>query len=319
MTPADGLALARLPGVGRRRLRTMLAAAARPFTDSAEFAEFAERESRRQRFAAPTSSEAARAWEEGRRLAEACHRRGWGVLVRGANDYPEPFRRLTDPPALVFVQGGPLDLQPPRIAIIGTREPSPWGALTARECALAATRAGAIVVAGLAWGIDTEAHAEVVAHRGLTWAMLPGALDIIYPDANALLAQRIVEQGGVLVSEYLPGTRAQPTFFIERDRLQAALADAVIVVETSLTGGTMHTVRYARELNVPLRVTLPADARHEQSAGAEVPDVQQGTRQLQREGVAIVSPQEIGALAASIRLARGVPGPAADPQGRLFP
>jgi DNA processing protein len=321
MTPGLALSCARLPGVGRRRLQQMLAAAAgRRIASAAELADFALREAQRLRFASPDAAASARAWDDGHRLAESCARRGWHVLVLGSPNYPGPLLGLDDPPALLFVQGGPLTLEPPRLAIIGTREPSEWGARTARDCAVAAARAGAIVVAGLAWGVDTEAHSAVVAHRGRTWAMLPGALDIIYPDANRALAQQMVERGGALVSEYWPGTRAQPTFFVERDRLQAALADAVVVIETGQTGGTMHTVRFARELRVPLYVTLPAEvAAASPEAAVDVPDSQQGTRSLRRQGVPLIDAAGIPALVEAIRLGRAArPAPPADPQGRLF-
>jgi DNA processing protein len=323
MTPRVALALASLRGVGRRRLRQMVSAVGGGETDDVRgFGELVARDSRRLRFAMPDADSIARAWEEGLRLADTCRRRGWRVEVLGAAGYPQPLCRLPDPPALLFVQGGPLDLDPPRVAIIGTRDPTPWGQRMARDCALAAARAGAVVVAGLAWGVDTEAHAAVVARRGVTWATLPGSIDCIYPEANTLLARRMVEHGGGLLSEYLPGTRPQPSFFVERDRLQAALADAVVVIETGLTGGTMHTVRFARELGVPLHVTLPAEPDVDGSGVAvEPPDARRGTHQLHRDGAPTIDPPGLARLVESIRRGRqaGTPTRGEPPQGRLFP
>jgi predicted Rossmann fold nucleotide-binding protein DprA/Smf involved in DNA uptake len=141
------------------------------------------------------------------------------------------------------------------------------------------------VVSGLAAGIDTVAHTAVVERQGVTWATLPGGLDVIYPPSNRRLAARIVETGGALISEYLPGTRPLPRFFVERDRLQAALADLVVVVETEPRGGTMHTVRVARSLRVPIRVAFPDDAAVVSETGpGALPEVERGTWALLQDG-----------------------------------
>ena len=127
-----------------------------------------------------------------------------------------------------------------------------------------------------------------------TWAALPGPLDIIFPGSNCGLAERIVETGGALISEYFPGTRPHATFFIERDRLQSALADAVVVIETAHAGGTMHTVRFARELNVPLYVTLPPGAL--ERADGELEEVTRGAVALARSGASTIEPDQVAAL-----------------------
>jgi DNA processing protein len=261
-----------------------------------------------------------RAWHEGETLAETCRKRGWRLWVLGAPDYPAGLMRLEDPPAVLFVHGQGQPDARPRLAVIGTREPTTWGEHTARACATEIVHAGGVVVAGLAWGIDTAAHTAAVDARGCTWATLPAGLDLVVPPSNAVLAGRIVEAGGALISEYLPGTRPHPTFFVERDRLQAALSDAVVVVETGLSGGTMHTVRFARALGVPLHVTFPADIDPSGVVGAgDLPEAQQGTWRLLRDGAARVTPAEAGALARRLAGTQGhADGRHADAQRRLF-
>jgi DNA processing protein len=261
-----------------------------------------------------------RAWQEGERLAETCQRRGWRLWILGAPDYPAGLLRLDDPPALLFVHGPTRPDARPRVAVIGTREPTPWGERTARECGAEVVHAGGVVVSGLAWGIDTAAQTAAVDAHGCTWATLPAGLDLVFPPSNASLASRIVERGGALISEYLPGTRPHPTFFVERDRLQAALSQAVLVVETGLSGGTMHTVRFARALEVPLHVTLPADIDPPKVArAADLVEPQQGTWQLLREGAARMTPLDAGALTRTLAGRTGQPGGGQDDeQGRLF-
>jgi predicted Rossmann fold nucleotide-binding protein DprA/Smf involved in DNA uptake len=179
-----------------------------------------------------------------------------------------------------------------------------------------------MVVAGLAWGVDTAAHTAAVERAGCTWAVLPSGLDLVFPPSNASLSERIVAGGGALLSEYFPGTRPHHTFFVERDRLQAALSDAVVVVETGLAGGTMHTVRFAKALNVPIHVTLP-DELDPASVGRvdELPEPQRGTWRLLREGASRITPQQIERIVE----ARGHPGGGGDSgsgnsrrQARLF-
>jgi DNA protecting protein DprA len=307
------LVIAQVPGVGRRRLRQLTAAAGEPAGGEAiRTAEalhaFLSQAAPRVGMAVPAASACRTAWETGSRLFDRCRQRGWQVWTPRSAAYPEALQRLSDPPAVLFVHGTGALPAGPRLAIVGTREPTPWGEATAADAARLAAACDVLVISGLAWGIDTAAHMAVVDAGGRTWAMLPSALDVVYPSANRALASRIVEAGGALLSEYPPGTRPQPTFFIERDRLQAALADAVLVVETGRTGGTQHTIRFARQLGVPVWTILPAevvtDDRLDPSA---LPVAQQGTWDLWRGGAPLATPEW---LARQYRGARG--------QGRLF-
>ena len=315
------LALASLPGVGRRRLRVLLSRAGASAVSSArDVADVVRQHGAGLRFKIDDPQVVERAWQEGEHLAETCQRRGWRLWILGAPDYPPSLLRLDDPPALLFVHGPSRPDTAPRVAIIGTREPTAWGELVARECGASVVRAGGVVVSGLAWGIDTAAHTGAVEASGRTWATLPSGLDLVFPPSNAALANRIVEEGGALISEYLPGTRPHPTFFVERDRLQAALAQAVVVIETGLTGGTMHTVRFARALEVPLCVTFPPDV--DPAAVTRVGDLaepQQGTWQLLRDGAARITPAEVGQLTRALAgEAAHADGSEADAQRRLF-
>ena len=288
------LACARLPGVGRRRLYTLLERSATlGIATGDDFATFLRVKAADLRVAW-TPADINLAWEAGGEMSDACRRRDWRLWAVGREGYPGDLLRLEDPPAALFVHGDPGDMTTPRVAIVGTREPTEWGVETARAFAAEATRLGAVVVSGLAWGIDTAAHDETVQRRGRTWAVLPSGLDLVVPESNRGLASRIVERGS-LISEYLPGTKARPTFFVERDRLQAALARVVVVVETGPSGGTWHTIRAARAVGVMVCVALPAAAGATPDVSG-LPIAQQGTFALAAEGARVVTPADLASL-----------------------
>jgi DNA processing protein len=313
------LALARLPGIGRARLRRLLSHATNAEVDDAQQLQaFVSALAVSARVPVATMGQCEDAWESGRVLAERCWRHGWHVWALGGTDYPALLTELADPPPFLLVHGPSRLPDVPRVAIVGTREPTPWGEEMAGECARAALAGGALVVSGLAWGIDTAAHAATVACGGYTWAVLPSGLDIIFPPSNESLAAGIVKGGGALVSEYLPGARPRPTFFVERDRLQAALAHVVVVIETGRTGGTHHTIRFARGLGREVWVTLPESAATV-AAPDRLPPAQQGTWDLSRSGVPRVEPGQIERWAREFRRQPTTSAPApATPQLPLF-
>jgi DNA protecting protein DprA len=207
---------------------------------------------------------------------------GATVHFYGLPSYPSLLNRLSEPPALLFSIGQFDPSRKPRVAVIGTRKPTDWGLDTAKQCAGQITDTGGIVVSGLALGIDTAAQAATVEHHGTTWAVLAHGLHTVSPAAsNRELAKKIVEQGGALISEYPPGEPAQRHYFVERDRIQAGLSDAVLVIESDIGGGAMHTVRFAREARIPVWVTCP-QAKMETASDNDLPESQQGTWELLR-------------------------------------
>ncbi len=167
--------------------------------------------------------------------------------------YPERFRGIPDPPAVLFVKGSADGLHPGKaVAVVGTREPTPFGERVARRWARRAAEAGFAVVSGLARGCDTRAHEGCLEAGGLTVAVLAHGLDSVYPPENRGLAERILAAGGCLVGEYPAGSRPARRNFVERDRLQSGLSDAVLLVETETGGGAMHTARFARDQGRPV-------------------------------------------------------------------
>jgi DNA processing protein len=179
--------------------------------------------------------------------------------------YPKRLRDTPDPPAILYVKGDPSGLHAAHsIAVIGTREPTAYGEKVARRSAATATEQGFVVVSGLAHGCDTLGHEGCLDHHGVGVAVMAHGLEKVYPAANRSLASRLLEAGGCLVSEYPLGMTPTRTAFAERDRIQSGLSDAVLVIETDVKGGTMHTVRFSREQKRALAcIDHPESWRHE--------------------------------------------------------
>lgn len=163
-------------------------------------------------------------------------------------DFPSRLRNIPDPPAVLFIKGNASGLHAQNtLAVVGTREPTEYGARVAERLSATAVKTGFVIVSGLAHGCDTLAHKGCVDAGGVGVAVLAHGLDKVYPAANKGLANDLLLHGGCLVSEYPLGMTPMRTAFAERDRLQSGLSDCVLVIETDIKGGTMHTVRFARQ------------------------------------------------------------------------
>jgi DNA processing protein len=169
-------------------------------------------------------------------------------VSKGRPGYPPLLAELHDPPARLYLRGGPAEiLARPSVAIVGARSCSPYGAQVARELARELAGAGVVVVSGLARGVDGEAHRGALAAGGLTVAVLGCGIDRDYPRAHADLARRVSENG-LVVSEYPPGIEPSPWRFPARNRIVAGLAGATVVVEARRRSGALITADFALEL-----------------------------------------------------------------------
>jgi DNA processing protein len=193
---------------------------------------------------------------------------GAGVRAYSLHDeeYPKRLRKIPDPPAVLYVKGSSRGLHAAHcVAVVGTREPTPYGEKVARKSAASAVEAGFAIISGLAHGCDTLGHEGCIDARGVGVAVLAHGLDKVYPAANRGLAERLLDLEGCLVSEYPLGVTPLRTAFAERDRIQSGLSDGVLVIETDVKGGTMHTVRFSREQKRALAcIEHPAALRHEE-------------------------------------------------------
>jgi DNA processing protein len=168
------------------------------------------------------------------------------VLALGDADYPAALMQAADPPLMLYVRGELARLAARSLAIVGTRHPSPQGTQNAHAFATHFSQQGWVVVSGLAQGIDGAAHEGALEGAAGTVAVLGTGLDLIYPRAHQVLAERIAAHGA-LVSEFPPGTPALPLHFPQRNRIIAGLTQGTLVVEAALKSGSLITARLALE------------------------------------------------------------------------
>lgn len=189
------------------------------------------------------------------RLAERLDELGFRLLDAVDPDFPAAFRDDVEPPRLLWVAGDLGRIPEHVIAIVGSRRCTRYGHDVARRFGRESALAGVSVVSGLALGIDAAAHAGVLdAPEGAAApiGVVGTGLDVIYPRRNRALWQSVAERG-VLLSEAPPGASAEPWRFPARNRLIAALADIVVVVESTERGGSLYTVDEAMIRGVEVR------------------------------------------------------------------
>jgi DNA processing protein len=172
---------------------------------------------------------------------------GCRILSLVDPQYPELLRQIHDAPPLLFARGDVALLQNPQLAIVGSRNPSVVGRETAQEFASTLAVSGMTITSGLALGIDAASHQGALDGGGQTVAVFGTGLDRVYPAKNRALAHAIVEAGGVLLSEYPPGTEPLPGNFPRRNRIISGLSLGTLVVEAALRSGSLITARYAVE------------------------------------------------------------------------
>ncbi|MDO4870769.1 MAG: DNA-processing protein DprA [Candidatus Saccharibacteria bacterium] len=165
-------------------------------------------------------------------------------------------------PEKLYYYGQLPEIKTPIIAIVGSRKPSTYGREIAYRLSYDLTKKGAIIVSGLALGIDAVAHKACLEAGGTTIAVLGSGLNHITPYTNRGLAQKIIEQNGAIISEYAPDMPALPHQFLERNRIVSGLADVIIVVEAAKRSGTLSTAAHALEQGrevgaVPGLITSP--------------------------------------------------------------
>ncbi|MBI2526697.1 MAG: DNA-protecting protein DprA [Candidatus Rokubacteria bacterium] len=228
------------------------------------------------------------------------------LVRRGDAGFPLLLREIPAPPERLHLRGCLLDEDALAVAVVGSRQATPYGIAVAERLAFDLAARGVTVVSGLARGIDSAAHRGALEAGGRTIAVLGSGLDVIYPPENRRLAARIAAQGAV-VSQYAMDARALPQHFPERNRVIAGLSLGVVVVEAAEKSGSLITARHALELGrevmaVPGRITSPTS---------------RGAHRLLKDGAAPVEGWEdvVAQLPRRFRdcvSATALPGPRAD-------
>ncbi len=163
--------------------------------------------------------------------------------------YPPLLKEIYDAPAVLFLRGRLPDPGKRHIAVVGSRKASAYGIQVTQEMVTALSKAGVVIVSGLAYGIDAIAHDTTLSTDGTTIAVLGSGVDdkSIYPSQNRALASRILASGGALISEFPLGTNPLKQHFPFRNRIIAGIANGTLVVEAALKSGSLITARCALE------------------------------------------------------------------------
>jgi len=252
------LTLSLVPGIGSQRLRDLVrafgsarAALDAPHSRIALIPGLGK--------AAATAIKSARP-DDGVRVLERLVTLGARILLPGAPDFPPQLEEIRDPPAVLYVWGDASLLTRPGVAFVGSRNHTTYGAEAARILAGAVAQR-AVVISGMARGIDALVHTAALEAGGGTIGVLGNGFGIIYPAANRALYDRMLAQG-CLVTEHPPGERPHAGSFPRRNRLISGLARAVVVIEAAAQSGALVTADAGLEqsraiLAVPGPITSP--------------------------------------------------------------
>ncbi len=196
-----------------------------------------------------------------------CKKEKVGIMTPEDYFYPEGFRSLSNKPIVIYYLGNFCDFENKfTVGIVGTRHPSNYGLHAAKRISYDLCRAGAVIVSGLALGIDAAAHSAALYNESFTVGVLGCGIDQVYPKENAQLYENVI-RGGLVMTEYPPGTAPLGKNFPVRNRLIAALSDAVCVIEGSEQSGSLITAEDALKQNKGL-YTVPGSIFASTSAGS---------------------------------------------------
>ncbi len=165
-----------------------------------------------------------------------------------SNDYPARLKHFPDAPILLYFKGSPVINHRRTLAIVGTRKITQNGRAICESIIKDLVNYDVCVFSGLAYGVDTHAHKNCVHMQIPTIGVLGHGLDLLYPSENIKLAKKMVQNGGIL-TEFLSGTKPEAMHFPQRNRVVAMLSDAVLVVESGESGGSMITADFAFQYN----------------------------------------------------------------------
>jgi DNA processing protein len=190
------------------------------------------------------------------------------VVTLADSEYPQALLQTADPPPLIYVKGRVELLNRPAIAVVGSRNATAQGKLTAESFATALSNAGLCVVSGMALGIDAAAHRGGLAGLSSTIAIVGTGLDKVYPARNRDLAHAIAEKGAI-ISEFALGTPPLAANFPRRNRLISGMTRGCLVVEAALSSGSLITARLANELGKDV-FAIPGSIHSTLSKGCHV-------------------------------------------------
>lgn len=174
------------------------------------------------------------------------------IIEYASNLYPEKLKYIKNPPSRLYVDGNVEILNEIGIAVIGSRTNTQYGEKMCKKFVKNLVEYNINIISGLAYGIDSIAHKTCLKNGGKTIAVLPSGLENIYPAKHKELAQTIIDNGGIVISEYDDNVQADSKKFLERNRIVAGLGIGTLVIEGGDRSGTSVTARYTKEDNKPV-------------------------------------------------------------------
>jgi DNA processing protein len=171
------------------------------------------------------------------------------VVALGENDYPRMLKEISDPPPILYFRGRLEGQDELNLSVVGARKKTPYGGLATEKIVSELSLNGFHIVSGLALGIDALAHKTALDKKGRTTAIIGSGLDrnSIYPRENRNLAERIIGEGGAIISEFPPLTPPLKQNFPQRNRLIAGYSLGTLVIEANERSGSLITARLALE------------------------------------------------------------------------
>lgn len=199
--------------------------------------------------------------DQAEKILENCERLGLRIMTMQDADYPERLRQLADPPAVLYIKGKVFSFdEEVAISVVGARNPTPYGERMAERIGMELAAGGALVVSGIARGLDARAIRGAMKAGGPVVSVLGGGTDVYYPAEHRYLYEDVAA-AGALITEYPPGTANDGRHFPQRNRILSGLCLGVVAVECNLFGGTISTVHRAMEQDRDVfAVPGPADA-----------------------------------------------------------
>ncbi|MBQ9099106.1 MAG: DNA-processing protein DprA [Clostridia bacterium] len=183
--------------------------------------------------------------EEAARITLWCHRNGVRILTLDSTDYPARLREIDEPPAVLYCKGAfPTFDGRLAVGVVGTRKADAYGEQVTYKLSFELAAAGAVIVSGMAAGLDAIAAAAAINAGSETIAVLGCGIDLVYPKIHTRLATEITAHGAI-ITEYAPGTKPHGWNFPMRNRIISALSSAVLVTEAGENSGSLITARYA--------------------------------------------------------------------------
>lgn len=198
-------------------------------------------------------------------------------------NYPKELAKIDDPPAIIYYKGEEFSrISEYAIACVGTRKPTKFSYNAVNYLVPQWVNNNCSIISGLACGVDKLSHQSCISSGGKTIAVLAHGLDMVYPKENRILANRILSNGGTLMSEYPVGKKADKFRFVNRNRLIVGMSRAVVIYECDEKSGTMHNAQFALQQKKP--IFCP-------DIGDKISEFQTGTKKLIDEHVATVIKQ----------------------------